>query len=65
MAIKKTCDKCGKEIRGGGHTVKGYSNTLLGSFRIFDRDLCDECFKDVQENTLKKELSISGGGDKK
>lgn len=54
MAIKKTCDKCGKEIRGGGHTVKGHSNTLLGTFQIFDRDLCDECFKDVQKNTLKK-----------
>ena len=54
MAINKTFHKCGKEIRGGGHTVKGDSNTLLGSFQIFDRDLCDECFKDVQENTLKK-----------
>ena len=54
MAIKKTCDKCGKEIRGGGYTVKGYSNTLLGAIKIFDRDLCDECFKDIQKNTLKK-----------
>ena len=54
MAIKKTCDICGKEIRDGGNTVKGYNNTLIGSFEIFDRDLCDKCFKDVQKNTLKK-----------
>lgn len=54
MANKKICDICGKEIRGGGNTVKGYSNTLFGSFEIFDRDLCDECFKHVQKNTLKK-----------
>lgn len=54
MAIKRTCDICGKEIKGRGNTVKGYSNTLLGSFEIFDRDLCDECFENVQKKTLKR-----------
>lgn len=54
MAIKKICDNCGKEIRGRGNEIKGYKNTLLGTVQMFDRDLCDECFEDVRENTLKK-----------
>ena len=53
MAIKKTCDICGKEIKGRGNTVKGYNNTLLGSLEIFERDLCNECFEDVRKKTLK------------
>ena len=54
MATKKICDICGKEIKGDGKTIKGFSNTLLGAFQIFERDLCDQCFEDVRKNTLKK-----------
>ena len=49
MATKKICDICGKEIEGRGYTIKGYNNTLIGSFEIFSMDLCGECFEDVPE----------------
>lgn len=51
MATKKICDICGKEIKGRGNTIKGYNNTVIGSFEIFSMDLCDECFNDVQKRT--------------
>lgn len=55
MAIKIMCDICGKEIKGKGKTIKGYSNTLIGSFQIFDRNLCDKCFEDIRKKTLRGE----------
>ena len=54
MAIKIMSDICGKEIKGKWNTIKGYSNTIIGSFQIFDRTLCDKCFADIREKTLKK-----------
>ena len=54
MATKKICDMCGKEIKGGGKTIKGFDNAFLGIFQIFERDLCDQCFEDVRKNTLKR-----------
>ena len=54
MATKKICDICGKEIKGNGNTIKGFSGTFPGIFQIFERDLCDQCFEDVRKNTLRK-----------
>lgn len=54
MAIKIMCDICGKEIEGNGNTVIGRKKTILGSIVMFERDLCDKCFEDVQKKTLKK-----------
>lgn len=37
MATKKICDICGKEIKGDGKTIKGFSNTVEKWFEEDER----------------------------